>query len=151
LFTGPERDGALDIDVVLHEYTHGLSNRLVGGPNDTSCLGQGLVGESSGMGEGWSDWYAAMVSDEPVLGEYALDNPTAGVRRFAMNDGPSDFTYGFLCTGPVSNPSTVPCEAHDIGEFWSVVLWETREAMINRFHNRAHPGTPFPTFNAPGG
>ena len=69
LFTALLRDGDLDGDVVFHEHTHGLSNRLVGGPNNTSCLGVGLVGEAGGMGEGWSDWYASMISDEPAEGE----------------------------------------------------------------------------------
>src|SRR4029434_5592940 len=65
LFTSPTRDGDFDADVIIHEYTHGLSNRLVGGPNNTDCLGIGLVGESGGMGEGWGDWYAATITDEP--------------------------------------------------------------------------------------
>ncbi|HET8947837.1 MAG TPA: M36 family metallopeptidase [Candidatus Polarisedimenticolia bacterium] len=152
LFSGPERDGAFDSDVVLHEFTHGLSNRLIGGPNNTDCLGLGLVGESGGMGEGWSDFYAASVTDEPALGEYVVDSPVNGIRRFSMDAGPDDFTYGFICTGPPSNPSLIPCEVHDVGEFWSIVLWEMREAMINRFHNRAFPGGPtFPTFALPAG
>jgi hypothetical protein len=152
LFSGPTRDGDFDADVIIHEYTHGLSNRLVGGPNNVDCLGVGLVGESGSMGEGWGDWYAAMIADEPVVAEYAFDDPTAGIRRFAMNEGPEDFTYGFLCSGPPSFPSLIPCEVHDGGEFWTIVLWEMREAMINRFHNRAFPGGPiFPTYTLPAG
>jgi hypothetical protein len=152
LFSNPTRDGDFDGDVILHEYTHGLSNRLVGGPNNTDCLGVGLVGESGGMGEGWGDWYGSTIFDEPSVGEYAVDNPSSGVRRFAMNEGPDDFTYGYICTGPPSFPSTIPCEVHDIGEFWTIVLWEMKEAMINRFHNRAFPAGPFfPTYNQPVG
>ena len=152
LFSGPERDGDLDSDVILHEFTHGLSNRLVGGPNNTDCLGLGLTGESGGMGEGWSDFYAGAVTDEPAIGEYVFDDPVNGIRRFAMDAGPEDFTYGFVCTGPPSSPSTIPCEVHDVGEFWSIVLWEMRESMINRAHNRLFPGGPqFPTFRLPAG
>ena len=29
--TGPERDGALENDIVVHENTHGISNRMTGG------------------------------------------------------------------------------------------------------------------------
>ena len=145
LFTGPERDGDFDGDVIIHEYTHGLSNRLVGGPANVDCLGTPLVGESGSMGEGWGDWYAATIYDEPVVGEYATAVSDPGIRRFSMDRGPVDFTYGFLCTGPPSNPSLVPCEVHDGGEFWSLTLWEMRESMINRFHNRAFPGNLFPT------
>gem|GEM_PF-4165707 len=152
LFSAPTRDGDFDADVIMHEYTHGLSNRLVGGPNNTDCLGVGLVGESGSMGEGWGDWYAATITDEPTVAEYAVDDSAAGIRRFSMNEGPDDFTYGFLCSGPVSNPSLIPCEVHDGGEFWTIVLWEMKEAMINRFHNRAFPGGPlFPTFTQPSG
>jgi hypothetical protein len=152
LFVGPERDGDFDSDVILHEFTHGLSNRLIGGPNNTDCLGLGLVGESGGMGEGWSDFYAGSVTDEPAIGEYVVDSPVNGIRRFAMDNGAADFTYGFVCTGPPSNPSLIPCEVHDVGEFWSIVLWEMKEAMINRFHNRAFPAGPaFPTFHLPAG
>jgi hypothetical protein len=149
LFSAPERDGTLDVDVIIHEYTHGVSNRLVGGPDNVDCLGVGLVGESGGMGEGWGDWFAAMLADEPTTGEYVTGNTTIGIRRFAMNEAPNDFTYGFLCTGPASAPNEIPCAVHDAGEFWSAMLWETREAMINRFHNRSS-ATQFPTFTATG-
>ena len=53
-FTGPtiDRDGSLDAEIVLHELTHGTSNRLVGN-------GAGLNWDpAGGMGEGWSDFYA---------------------------------------------------------------------------------------------
>jgi hypothetical protein len=149
LFGGPERDGTLDVDVIIHEYTHGVSNRLVGGPDNVDCLGVGLVGESGGMGEGWGDWFAAMLADEPTTGEYVTGDTSIGIRRFAMNAAPDDFTYAFLCTGPASNPSLIPCAVHDGGEFWSAMLWETREAMINRYHNRTS-ATQFPTFTATG-
>jgi hypothetical protein len=47
-----DRDAALDAQVIIHELTHGLSNRLVG--NST-----GLVWRpGAGLGEGWSDFYA---------------------------------------------------------------------------------------------
>src|SRR5206468_2215938 len=57
IFDGPKphRDGVFDATVVLHEYTHGLSLRLVGGGIGISEL------QPSGMGEGWSDFYALSV------------------------------------------------------------------------------------------
>ncbi|MDB6117552.1 MAG: hypothetical protein JWO08_1333, partial [Verrucomicrobiaceae bacterium] len=48
----PDRDSTFDTEVVLHEYSHGLSNRLVGGGVGMSDL------QSRGMGEGWADFYA---------------------------------------------------------------------------------------------
>lgn len=43
----PYRDGDLEAGIVIHELAHGLSTRLTGGPDDSSCLG---FGESGGMG-----------------------------------------------------------------------------------------------------
>jgi extracellular elastinolytic metalloproteinase len=49
----PNRDCSFDASVIIHEYTHGLSNRLTGGPANSACLS---VFESSSMGEGWGDF-----------------------------------------------------------------------------------------------
>src|SRR5262249_23589042 len=48
-------NGGDESDVIYHEYTHGLSNRLVIQANGVT----GLIGQQPGaMGEAWSDWYA---------------------------------------------------------------------------------------------
>ena len=49
--TGPERDGALANDIIVHEFTHGITNRMTGGGTGR-CL---QTTEARGMGEGWSD------------------------------------------------------------------------------------------------
>jgi subtilisin-like proprotein convertase family protein len=86
------RDTALDNQVIVHELTHGLSNRLHGD-------GTGLTTSMSGaMGEGWSDFYAFALLSEPddnLLGTYTAGaygmNPIVlsnfsyyyyGIRRF---------------------------------------------------------------------
>ena len=46
----PERDGSLENDIITHENTHGMTNRMVGG-GTAACL-QTL--ESGGLGEGMS-------------------------------------------------------------------------------------------------
>ncbi|MBD0325710.1 MAG: M36 family metallopeptidase, partial [Pyrinomonadaceae bacterium] len=96
IFTGPtpDRDGDLDHDIVIHELTHGTSNRLHANASGLATT------QSGGMGEGWSDFYArALLSsaDEDVNGIYpaggyatkeivtgaqANDNYYYGVRRF---------------------------------------------------------------------
>ncbi|HMG16389.1 MAG TPA: M36 family metallopeptidase, partial [Saprospiraceae bacterium] len=43
------RDGSLDNAIIAHEFTHGISNRLTGGPSSAGCLTSGEQ-----MGEGWS-------------------------------------------------------------------------------------------------
>jgi hypothetical protein len=53
-------DANFDNGVIAHEYGHGLSNRLTGGPSSASCLNNTEQG-----GEGWSDWLGMMMSIEP--------------------------------------------------------------------------------------
>jgi len=47
----------MDNSIPVHEYTHGLTNRLTGGGTGT-CL---QTTEAGGMGEGWSDAMAEYV------------------------------------------------------------------------------------------
>src|SRR6185295_5067848 len=65
-FTCPtvDRDGDLDAEVLMHELTHGTSNRLVGNS-------VGLNWDTArGMGEGWSDFVAMS-----LLNNTNADNP----------------------------------------------------------------------------
>ncbi|KAF9262331.1 hypothetical protein L218DRAFT_1000830 [Marasmius fiardii PR-910] len=80
--TTPNRDGVFQNDIPLHEMTHGLTNRMIGG-GTALCL---QVLESAGLGEGWSDavaeWFIR--SDTPeitdfVTGTWVTNNPK-GVR-----------------------------------------------------------------------
>jgi extracellular elastinolytic metalloproteinase len=73
-YTSPGRDGALENDIVSHENTHGVSNRMTGGGTG-SCL---QTTEAGGMGEGWSDTMAfwteqtsATVADY-IMGSYVI-------------------------------------------------------------------------------
>ena len=65
----PDRDGTVDAEIMIHEATHGVSNRLIGNAD-------GLVDNMSrAMGEGWSDFYAhALLSEpgDPIAGTYPL-------------------------------------------------------------------------------
>ena len=119
LFTlngGAQEDGDFDPTVVYHENTHGLSNRLVGG-GTTACLG-GI--QSGGMGEGWSDWVAASILNNPVIGAYVTGNPTVGIRRASMANSP--FSYANIKDGTMT-------EVHDAGEVWAATLWDVRTAV----------------------
>ena len=46
--TLPDLDSDLDNGIIVHEYGHGVSNRLTGGPNNVDALN---AVQSSGMGE----------------------------------------------------------------------------------------------------
>jgi subtilisin-like proprotein convertase family protein len=154
-FIGPaiDRDGDLDAEIVIHELTHGLSNRLVGNAG-------GLVWSvGAGMGEGWSDFYALSLlnntnADNPdgqyASGAYATyklgglqDNYVYGIRRFPYS---TDNTVNPLTWADVDDVTTnysggIPInplgfefggsfEVHNIGEIWALTLWEIRSRVI---------------------
>jgi extracellular elastinolytic metalloproteinase len=76
----PDRDGDIDNGIIAHEYGHGISNRLTGGPSNVSCLQN-----QEQMGEGWSDWYTLFMTMKPGdtgpvgrgIGTYAYNRPPA--------------------------------------------------------------------------
>lgn len=116
LVEGPNRHTAFDSDVVFHEFTHGVSNRLVGGLGDAHALQQP---QSRGMGEGWSDYFALTIqnfnlpNERTVTGDWVLDNP-AGI-RIAPYDDNYPATYGRLGTPPYVGE-------HPVGEIWCATL-----------------------------
>ena len=131
-YTTPNRDSDLDNGVIAHEYGHGISNRLVGGPANTNCLGN-----AEQMGEGWSDYFGLMMTIEPGdlgtdgrgIGTYLLGQPTtgAGIRpaRYSTSFGVNNFTYASVSnTGSISQP-------HGIGFIWCTMLWEMTWELIN--------------------
>ena len=82
LFRTPIRDTAFDGDVIIHEYAHGLTERLVGGPFMGGCL-NGF--QSGSLSEGWSDFYAISITEEPLVGEYVMNDADRGIRRVAFD------------------------------------------------------------------
>ncbi|MBD2767201.1 M36 family metallopeptidase [Hymenobacter sp. BT664] len=52
----PDIDGSLDNGVVSHEFGHGISNHVTGGPGNNNCLDS--ADGSQTMGKGWSDFFA---------------------------------------------------------------------------------------------
>jgi extracellular elastinolytic metalloproteinase len=137
-------DGSNDVGIVYHEYTHGLSNRLVVDAQGFSTLG-GI--QAGAMGEAWSDWYAYDFLQKLGL---QPDGPGADVRvghyvsggndliRFEPIDckvgqaagcpggvatGTGGFTYG-----DYGRVFTAP-EVHSDGEIWVQTLWDLRDAL----------------------
>lgn len=139
IFTGPtpDRDGDLDVTVVLHEYGHGLSGRLVGGGISSNLDAV----QSGGMGEGWSDFYAIALLSDPAdnpLGTYAAGsyltmNYFSAIRRYpyAVEAGPL-VTNASLNPLTFSNIALYP-EVHDMGEVWCQTLWECRGELIAKY------------------
>lgn len=118
--TNPLRDGDLGADVIVHEYGHGLSNRLVGNANGLTAF------QSKSMGEGWSDYLALMVhalSADNVngvypIGGYLLNDFPAGIRSQPYSTQAAVFTRTYRS---ISDPSG---SVHLAGEIMCNALWQ---------------------------
>ncbi|KAH9056490.1 Fungalysin metallopeptidase-domain-containing protein [Lactarius vividus] len=123
-FTSPGRDGALENDIVIHENTHGVTNRMTGGGTG-SCL---QTTEAGGMGEGWSDTMADWASQgattvDFVLGQYVINDP-AGIRSHPYSTSAT--------TNPLRYSSLKTLtEVHDIGEVWANMLHNVYASLVN--------------------
>ncbi len=127
----PNKDSDLDNGIIAHEYGHGISNRLVGGPSNTNCLGN-----SEQMGEGWSDFFGLIMTmeagdaavDARGVGTYADDQPAngPGIRPspYSTLFGINDYTYG--------NTNSVLSMPHGIGFVWCTILWEMTWELIDQ-------------------
>ncbi|PZG19955.1 metalloprotease [Micromonospora craterilacus] len=133
------RDGDFDAGIVIHEYGHGISNRLTGGPG-INCLSG-----NEQMGEGWSDYYALTMLLDPKfdtadgvrgMGPYALfqdDRSGAGIRPrpYSRNMETQPFTYDSIKTGGWLNGTSLAAP-HGIGHGWASVLWDVTWDLIDR-------------------
>ncbi|MEP6667094.1 MAG: M36 family metallopeptidase [Nocardioidaceae bacterium] len=138
-----------EADTVYHEYTHGLSNRLVVDSSGRSTLGPVQAGA---MGEAWSDWYAmdylvhqGLQKDRPRSGDVVLfqydgegifldrTEPidcAVGAKAAPCTGGATGHTggytyrdYGHIVGGP---------EVHGDGELWAQTLWDLRSRVGSR-------------------
>jgi uncharacterized repeat protein (TIGR01451 family) len=126
---GPDLlDGDFDNGIIAHEFGHGISTRLTGGPA-VGCLG----GEEQ-MGEGWSDYFSLVTTVEP--GDTGADR--RGIGNFAtsdgiLGDGIRNYPYS---TDMDINPTTydfikginIP---HGVGEVWCQMLWDMYWAFVD--------------------
>jgi len=125
--TNPERDGDLENDIIQHEYGHGISNRLTGGPANSNCLGWG---ESGGMGEGWSDWFSL------VLRMKGNETPQTdlGVGIYVYSKTIRKYMYSTSLTTNPTNYETLNqpgwSEVHSIGEIWANMLYEVYWSLM---------------------
>lgn len=154
LFDGPkpQRDGTLDADIVLHEYAHGLTLRMVGGGGALYSL------QGGGLGEGWSDFYAIAMLSEPQddpngvypAGAYASyqlggleENYYFGIRRYPYStdlmknpltladiDPAQASRHPGVPISPIYAGSLFANEVHSQGEVWCSALWEARAGLI---------------------
>jgi extracellular elastinolytic metalloproteinase len=126
----PMRDGDLEAGIIIHEYAHGISIRLTGGPSNVNCLS---YGESGGMGEGWGDFFSLVLR---MRENYTRD------KNFEM--GKYSATYGIrpypYSTSLKTNPQTYSTiyssgysGVHAKGSVWSEILYEVYWEVVEKF------------------
>jgi hypothetical protein len=135
-----------EADVVYHEYTHGLSNRLVVDANGVSTLGAIQAGS---MGEAWSDFYAmdflvneGFQTDSSADGDVRIGN-YVGAGQDLIRTQPLDCPVGSTSAKCPGTPGAgsggytygdfghiigAP-EVHADGEIWGETLWDLRNAL----------------------
>ncbi|HXG95146.1 MAG TPA: M36 family metallopeptidase [Blastocatellia bacterium] len=123
-----ELDSSYDAGVIIHEYTHGVSTRLSGTDNAVGL--RSLQG--SGMGEGWSDFFAMsfLNNGEPLdravaTGSYVTQQ-ARGVRAFPYS---TSFATDPLTFGDIQYNT----EVHAQGTVWCTILWDMRQAFVERY------------------
>jgi large repetitive protein len=146
------RDGDVDNQIIAHEWGHYISNRLV---LDSTGLNTQM---SSGLGEGWGDFHAMLMTvraedilapgNENYNGVYGLggyataalsdDSYYFGVRRYPYS---TDMSKSPLTFKHISNDALLPegvprafdsdhTEVHNIGEVWAAMLWECYASLL---------------------
>ncbi len=129
---GPEYlDGDFDNGIIAHEFAHGISNRLTGGPSNAGCLGN-----QEGMGEGWSDFFGlAMTVKDGDTGEMRRGVGTFVSRQ--ENDGRGIRSYPYS-TDMAVNPLTYidvagNVQTHAVGTVWCTMIWDLYWALVDKY------------------
>ncbi|WP_415326468.1 T9SS-dependent M36 family metallopeptidase [Chryseobacterium sp. MMS23-Vi53] len=133
-----KQDGSFDNGVMIHEYGHGISNRLTG--NGYSCLSYANSREQ--MGEGWSDFFALMLTNKAGdnasvprgMGTYVSGEGISGdgIRpaKYSPDFLINDYTYGDTNGMVFSNG--VP-DVHSIGFIWATMLWDLHWQYVAKY------------------
>ncbi|KAI8847066.1 peptidase M36, partial [Chytridium lagenaria] len=136
--TRPGRDPALDNTILIRTLTHGLANRLTGGPNALCLL---TTPEGQGLAEGYADIIALLLTSKSThtrttsrpIGSY-LTNTARGLR--------SHFYTTVLSTNPLLYDRTKTLlnsnDVVGVGTVWASLLWEVYWNLVdvNGFSNR---------------
>ncbi|KAI8827854.1 Fungalysin metallopeptidase-domain-containing protein, partial [Chytriomyces cf. hyalinus JEL632] len=124
----PTRDGAFENDIVIHEMAHGLSTRLTGGPSNANCLNGGIPG---GLGEGWSDTFAYILTmpatqtrvQDYALGVWVVDS-AKGVRQYPYSTDTNTNPHMYSRLAEMT-------QVHAVGEVWATMLYEVLWNMVD--------------------
>jgi extracellular elastinolytic metalloproteinase len=129
-------DSDLDLGVMGHEYTHGISTRLTCGPSNSNGLSN-----AEQMGEGWSDFIGlAFTAKKGDVGSkprgvgnwlFGQDQNGDGIRTYpyTTNMSLNPHTYGNLAKASVG----VQTEVHYTGEIWCTMLWDMYWGYVDKY------------------
>lgn len=121
-------DGSYDAEVIVHEYTHGVSLRLV----------RNLTGHHGGaMGEAWSDFFALEFTTPEgappggvySVGDYFLQRLSVGFRTRPYSTDMDVNPVTFADFGRVTFLPAI----HNDGGIWVQALFEMRANLIAQF------------------
>lgn len=99
------RQTARSREIVIHEYGHAVTDAICRLGRTSSNT------QSRGMSEGYSDYFAASFLDDPIMGDYFMDDP-AGFRNC---NNTLSFQLGYVGV------------EHAVGEVWAGYLWSLRQ------------------------
>lgn len=124
-------DSDFDNGIIAHEYGHGISTRLTGGPASPFCLTN-----DEQMGEGWSDFFTlaalAQEGDQGIeprsIGTFPAGQSVAGSgirrQRYSVDMNINDQTYDDVIG------TFAP---HPLGEIWAATLWDIYWAFADEY------------------
>jgi extracellular elastinolytic metalloproteinase len=119
---------AFDSEVIMHEYSHGVSQRLVGGPLKKSAL---VEPQSLALGEAWSDYFAITIQNY-----YRGNTPRYTFASYASKkpNGVRAMPYGPHFTADIRQLGTPPFdEQHGAGSIFAAALIATHETLRDLF------------------
>ena len=142
--TGPaRRESSFDNGIIAHEYGHGISNRLTGGPNNAGCLfnydtdGDGASDDGEQMGEGWSDFFGLVTTARPGdVGEMRRGVGTYSLGQDITGNGFRAFAYSTdMAVNPLTYDDIAYCNGpqHCIGTVWCTMLWDMYWLFVDRY------------------
>jgi hypothetical protein len=122
-------DAAEDADVVVHEYGHAIQDNQVPGWGIGSALN---AEQARSMGEGFSDFLAAAIFNDPCLSEWfnVGNNGCGGSPGLRTLDNTNHYPEDFEDCRPPGPPGQ-PVEVHCAGLIWGGALWDLVEALGN--------------------
>ncbi|MBD2699077.1 M36 family metallopeptidase [Spirosoma sp. BT702] len=135
---GYQPDADFDNGVISHEYGHGWSIRLTGGPANSDCLQNAEQG-----GEGWSDYLALMLTTNwaSLSANVASANIPRNIATYVSGQSttgggirPYRYSYDMAKVNSGATYTKVNGMSfgdwHKIGNLWAIMLWDMTWEII---------------------